>query len=547
MAKKTKDSNLSIEERLEQALIPNWDEPYKLPPNWCWVRVDAIASIYTGNSINERIKEEKYTGRTDGLVYLATKDIDFDSTIDYDTNVCIPQSEGFKVAPKYSTLLCIEGGSAGRKIGFITQDVCFVNKLCAFVPHGRINPKYLYYAIQSDAFKKQFDAKKHGLIGGVSVKEVSSIFIPFAPIEIQNKIVELIESIFNKLHEAKEKSQEVVEGYKFRKESILYNALQGKLTVSLNDNDMQCGWTELTLGELILGGPQNGLYKSQNAYGQGTKILRIDGFYDGWLEPWDTLKRLTVSDEEIKLYGLNINDIVINRVNSMAYLGKSALIRNLPETCVYESNMMRISLDTSKIVPEYLIYYLNSSLGLEELRKNAKQAVNQASINQQDVKSVSVPVPSIYEQQKIVDILDNLLSKEKRSKETAESVIEQIGTMKKAILARAFRGELGTNDLSEESAVELLKKVLGGDAAVQTPAKKPTKRISIPSDINELLSNIREEEIIKLLLKSAPQPVSIQEIMSLSSKKFELMDALRSLEKKHLITKNESGDYSLTR
>ena len=256
---------------------------------------------------------------------------------------------------------------------------------------------------------------------------------------------------------------------------------------------------------------------------------------------------MTVSDEEIKLYGLNINDIVINRVNSMAYLGKSALIRNLPETCVYESNMMRISLDTSKIVPEYLIYYLNSSLGLEELRKNAKQAVNQASINQQDVKSVSVPVPSIYEQQKIVDILDNLLSKEKRSKETAESVIEQIGTMKKAILARAFRGELGTNDLSEESAVELLKKVLGGDAAVQTPAKKPTKRISIPSDINELLSNIREEEIIKLLLKSAPQPVSIQEIMSLSSKKFELMDALRSLEKKHLITKNESGDYSLTR
>ena len=62
MAKKTKVSNLSIEERLEQALIPNWDEPYKLPENWCWVRVDAIASIYTGNSINERVKEEKYTG-----------------------------------------------------------------------------------------------------------------------------------------------------------------------------------------------------------------------------------------------------------------------------------------------------------------------------------------------------------------------------------------------------------------------------------------------------------------------------------------------------
>ena len=59
----------------------------------------------------------------------------------------------------------------------------------------KINPKYLFYIIRSDAFKKQFDAKKHGLIGGVSVKEVSSIIIPFAPVEIQNKVVELIKKL----------------------------------------------------------------------------------------------------------------------------------------------------------------------------------------------------------------------------------------------------------------------------------------------------------------------------------------------------------------
>ena len=119
--------------------------------------------------------------------------------------------------------------------------------------------------------------------------------------------------------------------------------------------------------------------------------------------------------------------------------------------------------------------------------------------------------------------------------------------MKKAILARVFRGELGTNDASEESSLELLKKAFGEDAISRNPTKKPTKRITIPVDIKELLSNVREEEIIKLLLKSAHQPVSIQEIMALNSKKFELMDALRSLEKKQLITKNETGEYSLTR
>lgn len=53
-----------------------------------------------------------------------------------------------------------------------------------------------------------------------------------------------------------------------------------------------------------------------------------------------------------------------------------------------------------------------------------------------------------------------MLSKEQQSKEAAEAVLDQIDLMKKSILARAFRGELGTNDPSEESAVELLKRTI---------------------------------------------------------------------------------------
>ncbi len=551
MAKKTKASSLSIEERLEQALIPNWDEPYKLPDNWCWTKLSAISLFERGITFPASAKESSSSDTN--IPCLRTANVQ--ETLELSDLLYVDRTYMKGNADKLIRENDILMSTANSRelvgktsfVHLLTEEMTFGGFIMAI--RSKINPKYLFYFLRLQFLNGKFmgNSTQTTNIANINSTSLGETETPIPPLSEQHRIVARIESLFAKLDEAKEKAQEVVEGYKFRKESILYNALQGKLTVSLNDNDMQCGWTELTLGELILGGPQNGLYKSQNAYGQGTKILRIDGFYDGWLEPWDTLKRLTVSDEEIKLYGLNINDIVINRVNSMAYLGKSALIRNLPETCVYESNMMRISLDTSKIVPEYLIYYLNSSLGLEELRKNAKQAVNQASINQQDVKSVSVPVPSIYEQQKIVDILDNLISKEKRSKETAESVIEQIGTMKKAILARAFRGELGTNDPSEENAVELVKKILCEDAFSHNSTRKPTKRIMIPADIKELLSNVREEAIIKLLLRSAPLPVSIQEIMSLGSKKFELLEALRTLEKKQLITKNESGEYSLMR
>ena len=461
MAKKTKDSNLSIEERLEQALIPNWDEPYKLPENWCWVRVDAIASIYTGNSINERVKEEKYTGRTDGFVYLATKDIDFDSTIDYETNVCIPQSDGFKVAPKYSTLLCIEGGSAGRKFGFITQDVCFVNKLCAFVPHSKINPKYLYYAIQSDAFKKQFDAKKHGLIGGVSVKEVSSIFIPFAPVEIQNKIVELIESVFNKLDEAKEKAQEVVDGFETRKAAILHKAFSGELTKKWREERRvtKNEWRNLTLDDVaeykkgpfgssitkamfVPKGPNT--YK---VYEQGNAIRKTLEYGSYYISQ--------SKYDELRGFAIRPGDIIVSCAGTIGEIYK------LPNNCeagVINQALMRVR-TYDNIDELYFIHYFSGVLKgdvIDEANGTAIKNIPPFKI----LKAMNILLPSLSEQKEIVDVLDRMLSKEQHAKETAESVIEQIDTMKKAILARAFRGELGTNDPSEESAVELLKKIL---------------------------------------------------------------------------------------
>jgi len=69
-------------------------------------------------------------------------------------------------------------------------------------------------------------------------------------------------------------------------------------------------------------------------------------------------------------------------------------------------------------------------------------------------------LPSFAEQKTIVNLLDEILQKEEQAQEAAEQVIDQIDTMKKAILARAFRGELGTNDPTDESAKELLKRVL---------------------------------------------------------------------------------------
>lgn len=74
--------------------------------------------------------------------------------------------------------------------------------------------------------------------------------------------------------------------------------------------------------------------------------------------------------------------------------------------------------------------------------------------------NMAVPVPEEDEQREIVRLLSIIFAKERQAKSIAEAVLARIDTMKKAILARAFRGELGTNHPAEEWSGALLKTIL---------------------------------------------------------------------------------------
>ena len=158
------------------------------------------------------------------------------------------------------------------------------------------------------------------------------------------------------------------------------------------------GWPIEALGDVLCVEPQNGLYKPQSDYvqdGTGIPILRIDAFYDGKVTDFSGLKRLNCTDTEKSRYLLAENDIVINRVNSLEYLGKCARITGMIEPTVFESNMMRFHVDESLIDPCYMTRLLCSAFIYKQILIRAKKAVNQASINQRDVQSFKILVPPI--------------------------------------------------------------------------------------------------------------------------------------------------------
>lgn len=175
--------------------------PYELPNGWEWCRLADVANLYTGNSINENEKKKNYLGISKGYNYIATKDIAGDSTVQYDNGVKIPfDEEKFRIAPTNSILLCIEGGSAGKKITMVDRDVCFVNKLCCFTSY--IKNEYLYYYLKSPIFYNQFHHSLTGIIGGVSVSTLKQLIIALPPLAEQQRIV-------NKVHQLMILSEEL--------------------------------------------------------------------------------------------------------------------------------------------------------------------------------------------------------------------------------------------------------------------------------------------------------------------------------------------------
>ena len=131
------------------------DLPFDIPDNWTWIRLKSFANIYNGNSINEDEKRKKYTN-VKGRDFIATKDVGFDRKISYNNGIYIPyEFDGFKIAPAKKILLCIEGGSAGRKIAITDRDVCFGNKLACF-DSIIVNDLYLFNIFQSNEFVSIF-------------------------------------------------------------------------------------------------------------------------------------------------------------------------------------------------------------------------------------------------------------------------------------------------------------------------------------------------------------------------------------------------------
>ena len=448
-----KETALTPEEKLVQALVPEAAQPYQVPENWCWVYLSGLLrEIKNGTTIKQDKSGEGYS--VTRIESLQNQTIDFNRL-----GTIIDKSEIKETDWYIAGDIALSHINSAEHVG----KTALISEAMLPLVHGMnllrlrfseaLSPLLFQYYSQSFQYKDAILARINMAVNQVSInqKQIGTIEFPLPPLAEQQRIVDRIESLFAKLDEAKEKAQAVVDSFEDRKAAILHKAFTGEL-IGLSD----CNTVALeSIVDTIRIGPfGSALHKEDYIIG-GIPVINPKHIVNQQIVPDEKTTITKEKADELCGYKLKNGDIVLGRRGEM---GRSAPVTEDQNGWLCGTGSLIIRLQDGYDAAFYS-QIIASHSSVQYLEENCVGST-MSNLNEKIVKGLPVPNYSKEDQQQIVAILVALLEKEQQAKEAAEQVIDQIDTMKKAILARAFRGELGTNDPADESAEELLKRVL---------------------------------------------------------------------------------------
>ena len=437
-----KKTALTIEERLQQALVPAEAQPYEVPENWVWVRLignvnsclDGYRKPINSSERAKRVGKVPYYGATGQVGWID----------DYLTNehLVLLGEDG---APFLDLL---------KDKAYIIFGEAWVNNHAHILKSyfGEIGNVFLMHYLNMVDYK---DYVKGTTRLKLTQGSMQLMPFPLPPLSEQQRIVERIEELFAKLDEAKERLQEVADSFAVRKAAILHKAFTGELTKQwrLENGVSDESWEEKKLGEICKIGSG------------GTPSRKHAEYYNGnipWIKTGELAWNVITEAEEYITEEAVLNSsakmhcagsVLVAMYGQGLTRGKAAILGINATTNQAVCSLKPLEL----LMSEFLFYYFMKNYW--QFREEAVGG-NQPNYSAKMISSWIISLPTLPEQHEIVRLIDDLLARERAAQQATEQALASIDLMKKSILARAFRGELGTNKASEASALELLKQVL---------------------------------------------------------------------------------------
>ena len=488
---KNKNVEISLEEKLRQALVPVDEQPYTIPSNWVWTRYDVLFSDISKNE--KKIEEKNYLENGEIAIVSQGKD------------KIVGYSDILEVKPYKEELPLIIFGDHTLNVKYIEFPFYIgADGVKVLKTTDIIIPKFLFYLLNN---LKTFSLINTGYRRHYPI--LKKLFFPLSPLNEQKRIVEKLDFLFEKIKRAKEIIEEIKIDIENRKISILDRAFKGTLTSKWRSENKISDVKELLKSineekikkweEDCLQAEKDGNKKPKKPTITEVKdmIVPVDEqpykLPDSWVwvrlgdiveinpnkikinidenELVDFIPMKNVSENSPEIIENNFekfknlqkgysqfieNDILFAKITPCMENGKTAIVSNLKEKIGYGSTEFHV-LRSTKIISNKLLYnFLKQQRFRKDAKYNMTGSVGFRRVPTEFMRSYPFPLPPLEEQQEIVRVLDEVLENENKVKELLE-LEERIDILEKSILHKAFKGELGTQNSSDESAMELLK------------------------------------------------------------------------------------------
>jgi type I restriction enzyme S subunit len=291
-----------------------------------------------------------------------------------------------------------------------------------------VDADFFYHLLGSKRLYSEFERLAAGAtVKNLNIDIVRSVKVALPPLPEQRRIA----AILDKADELRAKRRAALEQLDSLTQSVFLEMFGDPLS-----NPKK--WTVVTLGDICVRKPNNGIFRKNEDYGQGMPVVWVEELFRGNAIDTSQSRRLTPTDEELPRYALTHGDILFCRSSlklggigfNNVYLGRDA-------EALFECHVIRVSPDLRRVEPRFLNTLLRMPSQRQRLFQQAK-TVTMTTIDQEGLLRINIPLPPLAIQEQFACRTHAVESL--RTKETPS--LSQFNALFASLQQRAFAGAL---------------------------------------------------------------------------------------------------------